>query len=215
MKIETFPFVAPKTTRFSRIGTPSDQIQELVVALHGYGQLAPSFAESLVPIAADHRLIVCPEALSRFYMSHRHRLVGATWMTYEEREFEILDYVLYLDDLVTGILEDLPADVSITVLGFSQGCPTATRWIGNDGVAPDRVILWGADPAHDHTDGEWDVLADIPEILLVAGSTDKIMSEDRLIAAEEALRDHQCTFRTVRYEGGHEIDADVLRPLFK
>ncbi len=215
LKIETFPFVAPKTTRFSRIGVPSDQIKEVVVALHGYGQLAPVFAESLLPLATEERLIVCPEALSRFYTSHRHRVVGATWMTYEEREFEIMDYVLYLDDLIQGILEDVPADVVITVLGFSQGCPTASRWIGNDGVAPDRIILWGADPAHDHSDDEWNVLADVPEIVLVAGSNDKIMTEDRLIKAEEALRDHQCSFRTLLYEGGHDIDKEVLTSLFE
>ena len=212
--IRTFPFVAPKTTRYAQVGDVTEDIKELVIALHGYGQLAPEFAKSFTPIASGSRLIICPEALSRFYTSHRKRIVGATWMTYEDREFEIMDYVLYLDNLVSGFLNDLPADIRITVLGFSQGCPTATRWVGNDGIAPDRLILWGADPAHDLSEDEWDVLADVPEIVLVAGSEDKYISEDRLIRAEEALRDHQCSFQTIRYDGGHEIEPDQLIPLF-
>ena len=208
--IQTFPFLTQKSTRFSQIGTVGDHIKEVWFALHGYGQLAPSFAEDFSAISSNDRLVVCPEALSRFYTSHRTRTVGATWMTYEDREFEILDYVAYLDDLAASILSQVPADVQIGVFGFSQGCHTATRWIGNDGIAPDRMILWGSDPAHDLSADEWSVLADIPVIQLVAGSEDRYLPEDRIIKAEESLRDHQCTFETHRYEGGHDMIESLL-----
>ena len=135
-------------------------------------------------------------------------------MTSEDREFEIMDYVTYLDGLTEEILEDAPENIRVVVLGFSQGCHTASRWVGNGTFSPDRLILWGADPAHDMSQEEWDALADVQEITLVAGSADEYLPAERLIKAEEALRDHQCAFTTVRYEGKHEMVRDVLKGLW-
>jgi len=208
MKIHRF--VTPKTSRFAQIGEFSDSTEEVVFALHGFGQLAFGFAEHLTPLESPERVIICPEALSRFYTSHKDRKVGATWMTSEDREFEIMDYVTYLDGLAETILEEAPEHVRVVVLGFSQGCHTATRWIGNGGMIPDKLILWGTDPAHDLTEEEWESLSDIPSIAFVVGLADNYMPEERVISAEEALRDHQCAFRTVRFDGGHELDQAVL-----
>ncbi|NQV72211.1 hypothetical protein HQ496_03735 [bacterium] len=212
--IQIHRFVTPKTTRFAQIGELSEETTEIIIALHGYGQLASEFAQSFLPLASPNRVIICPEALSRFYTNHRARVSGATWMTSEDREFEIMDYVTYLDGLTEEILEDAPENIRVVVLGFSQGCHTASRWVGNGTFSPDRLILWGADPAHDLSQEEWDALADVKEITLVAGSEDEYLPADRLIKAEEALRDHQCTFNTVRYEGKHEMVRDVLKGLW-
>ena len=212
--IQIHRFVTPKTTRFAQIGEFSEETTEIIVALHGYGQLASEFAQSFLPLASPSRVIICPEALSRFYTNHRARVSGATWMTSEDREFEIMDYVTYLDGLTEEILEDAPENIRVVVLGFSQGCHTASRLVGNGTFSPDRLILWGADPAHDLSQEEWDALADVQEITLVAGSADEYLPAERLIKAEEALRDHQCAFTTVRYEGKHEMVRDVLKGLW-
>ncbi len=212
--IQVNRFVTPKTSRFAQIGELSSSTRELVFALHGYGQLASDFAKVVSPIASEGRVIICPEALSRFYTHHRSRTVGATWMTSEDREYEIMDYVTYLGGLASALVEETSEEVSVTVLGFSQGCPTASRWVGNGHLKPQMVILWGSGPAHDLSDEEWDALADVPEILLVAGSNDNFLPEDRIISAEEDLRDHQCSYRTIRYDGGHELNAELLTTLF-
>ncbi|MDA1028997.1 MAG: hypothetical protein O3B41_08090 [Bacteroidetes bacterium] len=208
-------FVTPRTTRFAQIGEISDDTKEVVFALHGYGQLAASFAQILLPLAGPDRVIICPEALSRFYTNHQTKQVGATWMTVEDREFEIMDYVTFLDGLASELLDDAPEDVKVEVFAFSQGCHTACRWMGNGTFQPARLILWGSDPAGDLSDEEWDSLSDINEITLVVGSNDPYLPEERIIKAEEALRDHQCAFTTVRYEGKHEMVPDVLHALWK
>ena len=212
--IKVHRFVTPKTTRFAQIGELSEETTEIIFALHGYGQLASDFAQSFLPLATPGRVIVCPEALSRYYTNHRARVSGATWMTSEDREFEIMDYVRYLDGLAGEILEDAPDEIRVVVLGFSQGCHTASRWMGNGTFTPDRLILWGADPANDLSPEEWDSLSNILEITLVAGSEDEYLPAERLIKAEENLRDHQCTFSTVRYDGKHAIMRDVLKELW-
>ena len=56
----------PRTARYWHVGTPD--ARDVWVALHGYGQLAEYFVRHFVPFAGDERLVVAPEALSRFYV---------------------------------------------------------------------------------------------------------------------------------------------------
>src|SRR5690606_17166198 len=84
----------PGTLRTTRLRTPrtarcavrgpadASAVHELWFALHGYGQLAASLANDIGAIDDGTRLIVAPEALSRFYFakpfeSHREAPVGA------------------------------------------------------------------------------------------------------------------------------------------
>ena len=132
-----------KVTRTARYWTVGDPGQgdggEIWFVLHGYKQLARRFLRRFEALATDRRMLVAPEALSRFYVSPepgRHgprSVVGATWMTREDRLNEIEDYVAYLD----GLAEELgAARHRMTVLGFSQGVATATRWVVRGAVRP-------------------------------------------------------------------------------
>jgi hypothetical protein len=136
-----------RTARYWTLGTP-ESAEEVWLVLHGYKQLARRFIRRFKPIDNGLRLIVAPEALSRFYVSQeqgRHgvaSVVGATWMTREDRLNEIRDYVGYLDQLVVRI-EGETGKVPLTVVGFSQGVATAARWAISGSRAPSRLILWG------------------------------------------------------------------------
>ncbi len=207
-------YVTPRTTRYVILGDPDGPVNEVIFALHGWGQLAEGFASDLVSLVREGRLIICPEALSKFYVGFQPRQTGSSWMTSYDREFEIMDYVTYLDGLAEMILEDLPEDVRIEVFAFSQGCHTASRWIGNGTIKPKRFTLWGSDPAEDLSDDEWDAVSDVDDIQLVAGTLDQFVTRGRLLRAEEAFRDHQCRFETIRYEGGHHLQDSVLMDLF-
>ena len=102
----------------------------------------------------------------------------------------------------------------IVVFAFSQGCHTASRWVGNGVLKPKRMILWGSDPAEDLSPEEWDAVSDVDDIQVVAGTLDRFVTGGKLQRAEEALRDHQCTFEIIRYEGGHHLQDSVLTDLF-
>src|ERR1019366_4806806 len=104
-----------KTARYYTLGQIGPEITDVWFACHGYGQLASDFAAEFECIEAPERLIVVPEALSRFYVPAGPGLhgpdakVGATWMTREDRESEIADYVSYLDELYGEIMKGLDA----------------------------------------------------------------------------------------------------------
>lgn len=207
-----------RTARYWTLGEPTG-IREVWFALHGYKQLARRFLRRFEPIDDGARFIVAPEALSRFYVSTeqgRHgsaSVVGATWMTREEREHEIGDYVRYLDRLADEVLARTPPGLPVIVLGFSQGVATAARWAALGRHRPDRLLLWGDfTPPDLPAEAAREALADV-DLVLVRGSRDPSLSA-RLAEQERGrLAELGLPYRTVAYDGGHDIDEATLRRL--
>lgn len=202
----------PRTARYLTLGQPESG--DVWVVLHGYGQLAGRFLRRFEPIDDGSRHIVAPEALSRFYVrseAGRHgpeSTVGATWMTREDRETEIRDYVRYLDILAEEVV---PRGAKVTVLGFSQGVATACRWATQGSVRPDRLVLWGDffPPDLDMAEAErrW---RDV-DVVLVRGAADRTLGSERLARHEaDRLARAGLSPRTVGYEGGHDIEPSTL-----
>ena len=126
----------PRSARYHLLGDRRGA-EELWLVLHGYSQLASSFLKWFEPVARPGRLIVAPEGLSRAYFDESGaRRVGASWMTREDREAEIEDYVRYLDALTDELMGSIPPLPRIQVHGFSQGAATAARWAAGILLAP-------------------------------------------------------------------------------
>lgn len=208
-----------RSARYLVLGQPHTGTRALWVALHGYGQLASRFARQCRPLAADDRLVVVPEALSRFYVeaptggSHVHARVGATWMTREDRLAEISDYVAYLDRVVGRVAEELPALPPVHLLGFSQGAATAGRWALFGAVPLASLTLWGGGLPDDLDLGALrERLAGAPVVLMV-GDADQHRPVERASAQAAALNEAGIAARVVTYAGGHRLEAGPLRTL--
>jgi predicted esterase len=198
----------PRTARYVTFGSAAAEASEVWFGFHGYGQLAPRFASRLSPLDDGRRLIVVPEGLSRFYVDARRGIVGASWMTREDRLHEIDDYVAYLDQLAAAILPT-PAP-PVHLLGFSQGSATACRWVERGAIRPVRVLLWGGEVPPDI---DWSRAAarfrDV-EMVLVAGDRDEFATPEALKRHETVLKENGVRHRTVRFSGGHVIEPGVL-----
>lgn len=211
-----------RTARYWVLGHASAAPREAWFVLHGYGQLARRFLRRFRPLDDGTRLVIAPEGLSRFYTGSepgRHgpeSVVGATWMTREDRLAEIDDYVRYLDRLADVLLSGR-RDARVTVLGFSQGVATAARWCALGRMRPSRLVLWG-----DFLPPDLDLVAAREawagaEVVLVRGTRDATLaSGSRADAEREALSRAGLEVRRVSYEGGHDIEpatlADLARP---
>ena len=205
-----------KTARYWTLGQP-EKAREVWLVLHGYKQLARRFLRRFTPIDDGTRLVVAPEALSRFYVSAeegRHgsaSVVGATWMTREDRLSEIADYVRYLDALAVEVRSQCTeSDAPVTVLGFSQGVATAARWVTHGDIVPRRLVLWGDFSPPDLDFDRARVALEHVDVALVRGRQDRALSAT--LAQEESARlaDAGIDYTTILYDGGHDIDADAL-----
>jgi predicted esterase len=205
-----------RTARYATLGEPDARVREVGFVCHGYGQLAAQFAGIFAPVESRERLIVAPEGLSRFYLgsSNQHGAdakVGAAWMTREDRENEIKDYVHYLDLLYADILNRVPRDgVRVFALGFSQGAATACRWACRGACRIDHLILWAGMPPPDLDLGAAAAVFRRTRLTLVVGNGDPLVRRESVIEVEGRLRRHHIDYELVRFEGGHHIDTPVL-----
>lgn len=203
----------PRTARFLTLGSLDHSATDVWFALHGYGQLATRLARRLTTLDDSRRLVVIPEGLSRYYVNHRAKLVGASWMTREDRLAEIADYVEYLDRVLDTVKAAgaVAGESALTVLGFSQGTHTACRWIAEGHVRATRAVLWGAGLPID-LDFSTGAL-ERTEIVFVRGESDPHQTADQVDADREVLRRHGIRHRAITHRGGHEIDPEILREL--
>lgn len=209
----------PRTARYYTMGTVGEGVDELWIVCHGYAQLARPFLAALAPIASPSRLIVAPEALSRFYVDRTSMSmdppprVGATWMTREDREHEIADQVTYLDALHDHVRASLSGSVRLRVLGFSQGVATVTRWLAFGRTRAHEVILWaGSFPSDLDARRLAERLGTAP-VVVVAGTGDELVTRQTLEAQLPTLRDAGLAARLVTFDGAHRLDRATLRAL--
>lgn len=130
-----------KQARFYTIGNPHSK--KCLFVLHGYGQLAYYFLQKFSHEALTDFYIVAPEGEHRFYLSGTAGRVGASWMTKELRLIDIEENNAYLNRLYTHISNQGNFE-KISVLGFSQGGATASRWIQQANFKVDNFILWAS-----------------------------------------------------------------------
>jgi predicted esterase len=209
-----------RSARYHTLGPLDESATEVWIVCHGFAQLAGRFMRHFLPLDDGSRLIVAPEALNRFYVEQTSgphgpdSKVGATWMTREDRLREIEDYVGYLDALSDEIFSKVPREQApLTVLGFSQGVATVSRWVVQGRTRPDHLILWAErlPPEIDLGAGA-EQLAAIPKLSVVAGLKD--LEAQRVLPLEkERLQRLGLHYTLVSFDGGHHLDEETLRRL--
>ena len=208
-----------RTARYYTLGSAGPHLREVWLVCHGYRQLARRFLPRFADLDDGTRLIVAPEGLSRFYLHDaegRHGKevpVGATWMTREDRENEITDYVEFLDVVLEEVTRESGGDTPLTVLGFSQGAHTVCRWVAVGEAAVARLILWGAYLPDDFDLDRGPDRLGSAEIVLVRGLLDQFISEEAHASQEARLEELGIPFKTITHAGGHELDPALLREI--
>lgn len=212
MQIHHFPVT--KTARYAALGELHRDVRHVWFVCHGYGQLATTFIEHFHPLDDGYNAIVAPEALSRFYVKRLEGRVGATWMTKEDRETDIQDYVHYLDALYQAIFQQIPREqVKVHLMGFSQGAATVSRWIAEGSVSLDSWILWGGLFPHDLNFEVNPAKLKTTPTFMVYGDEDPFQDEAKMQERHQLVADAGLTYHYMSFQGGHEIPADALRAL--
>ncbi|MFL5501956.1 MAG: alpha/beta hydrolase [Gemmatimonadaceae bacterium] len=210
-----------RSARYAMMGSFDADLSEVWFVCHGQGQLAARFLSRFLPLERDDRLFIAPEALSRYYLAAHvagpHRAgtpVGAIWMTSEDREREIDDYVSYLDLLHHEVFSKVArAEVKLWVLGFSQGVSTAARWVVRGKVEPDRVVLCSGVFPPEVTAADATRVARQSPVTIAFGSTDEFATPELVSAQKDRLDELGVDCQLIGFEGGHEITPEFLARL--
>lgn len=187
--------------------------KELIFVIHGYGQQAKYFIRKFGALENDKTCIIAPEGLSRFYLEGFSGRVGATWMTKEERLTDIKNYINYL----SSVYEQLTSgreDLKTSIIGFSQGAATASRWAAMSQIPFDKLILWAGifPPDMDFEKASHQFFG--KKIYYVYGTEDPFLTNERMDEMKELSRKLEVTPAIISFKGGHDISEPPLKQIF-
>ena len=173
-------FTTPRTARYLLLGEPGPGITHVWVCLHGHGQSVADLAHQLQNLDTPERLLVLPEALSRYDQPGAGPEAPATqaaWFATDSLLPDFDDLGTYLDALTEQVLAACPPHTPLTVLGGGHGAAAACRWLANNGTDYHRLILCAPvfPPAIDRRA----TLVALPErpVLVVSTTTDTYTPE--------------------------------------
>jgi len=205
--------------RYFKLGEISMQTKKAWFVLHGYGQLAKYFLKKFKVLEPHSVCVIAPEGLSRFYLEDVNKRakggsnrVGATWMTKENRLMDIENYLTFLDTVYHTEIGNRK-DIEITVVGFSQGGATASRWVLDEKIKFDNLILWAGifpddmDFIHAHK-----VLSS-KKVQLVYGTNDPFLTDERLMQMKTLTEKLNIPSEVITFDGAHEMDEKTLERL--
>lgn len=178
--------------------------QQILLALHGYGQLAQFFYRKFQTFENDYGLVI-PEGPHRFYLEGSSGRVGASWMTKEWREQDIAENTRYLLQLTAEIRRSYP-NAKLTLLGFSQGGATAARLYQAAPSLFSQLILWASvfppDISMEH-------FSMGNKMDFVIGSEDPYFDSENIEKIKHKYTELGFDIHT--FAGAHDLDAQMLR----
>lgn len=192
-----------KTARVFTHGNPD--APEVWILLHGYGMLASQMITAFEDIVSDHLFFIAPEGLSRFYWKGFDGPVVASWMTKEDRQDEIDDYIKYLNQLIDTYQLNTK---KINVLGFSQGVATMSRWLSNNNLKLNKCVFWAGEPPADID--YVNVFKRIDQAYFIYGKNDLFISETQLSKITKLFKPLLNQLEIIPFEGKHELNKELL-----
>jgi len=197
--------------RYFQLGELNKSTKQIWFVLHGQGHLAQYFIKQFEPLDNNSNLVIAPEGLNRYYIDGFTGRVGATWMTKEDRLTDIGNYINFLNTIHDEVLSSAPANITINLLGFSQGVATFTRWALQKHINFHRLILWaGIFPYDMDFDLGKQKLKDV-EIFSVLGNKDPYVNDKIIMEQMDYETRLGLEVKKIRFDGEHELNAEVLK----
>jgi predicted esterase len=175
----------------------------ILIALHGYGQLAQYFYRKF-SFLSDNWGVIIPEGPHRFYLEGSAGRVGASWMTKEWRIQDIADNIAYLQQLIEKIRAAYPK-AKLHLLGFSQGGATAARFYQQYPELFSQLILWASVFPPDI---EKQSFPKGKKLDFVLGKQDPYFKLDSQTKVAQEYT--ELGFESHSFEGPHDIDRQML-----
>ncbi len=206
-------FSTPRTAHYYSTETGPSTPENVWILFHGYGQSAMHFLNNFKDFKPQNSLLIAPEGLSKFYLKGVDGRVGASWMTRENREFEIQDQLQLVDHLLAKI--DPNGSLKIHLFGFSQGAAVACRWYQHTSRKVENLVIWGAGLPIE-TDATMAQKYEACNTIFVLGDEDEFIKEERLTQYYQTLNDLQFRHNVITYKGAHRLEKtgfDSLKSL--
>lgn len=195
---------------YSKLGTLSEYDNTLWMVFHGIGYLSRHFIKPFSKLDLNANTVIAPQAPSKYYSDNQYSRVGASWLTKEETQAEIVNVLQYLDAVYYQ--ENMSRYRKFLCLGYSQGVSVMMRWIGLRKIPVDALVIYAGRIPSEMKKEHFSHLDEHTRILSVIGKNDPYVTtnviEEEKLKIQELFPYQQKS--AILFEGSHEIKAAVL-----
>lgn len=212
--MEEYNFKTLINSKFYLSNPLTNKVKKIWIVFHGYGQLAKYFLRKFDEFSSEENIFIAPQALNQFYLKGFNGRVGSTWMTSEDREEKIEDYINYLSNLDDLIFQLKQLDVEVNVLGFSQGGNTLSRYLQNTKLSINKIVFWASKYADDINQTEFFKKFTTCSFYLVYGVNDQLVPEFKIQHVLSEFNKFLIYPNIIKFNGGHEICEKIFLKVF-
>jgi predicted esterase len=197
------------TNSYSTLNTLTSKTKNVWFVCHGLGFLSRYFIQYFNELNPDENYIIAPQAQSKHYLKNQYKHVGASWLTKEKTQKEIPNVLNYLNSVYNT--EQIPNNLNVIILGFSQGVSIATRWIAQHTIKCNTLVLYAGKVPREFSSDDF---KHIPSIKLIVGDKDEYVTPGVLESEKEysdALFEKRIEYIT--FDGKHEMKRELINKL--
>lgn len=201
----------PRTGRYYRLNSVQSLTKNVWIVFHGYGQLAKYFIKHFEELDENENCIIAVEGLSRFYVDGLSGRVGASWMTKDDREQEIIDQSIYINTVLKDAgVDPNSSDYNLIVMGFSQGTATAIRWMVNNRVRPKHLVMWAGSFPHDVDASQKPEIFQGLSLHYAYGNEDQFLKDVDMNEKLAEMKKTGMEINSWTFDGKHVMDKPTL-----
>ncbi len=203
------------TNTYTTLNTFSEKTRFVWMVFHGMGHLSRYFIKHFEGLNAEENYVIAPQAPSKYYQDKRFKYVGASWLTKENTTVEKENVLTYIDAIWKTEQEFWKRkDVSIILLGYSQGVSIVSRWASSRKIQCKHLILHSGSIPTELVPKDFDYLKDDTIVTYLYGNKDEYITEVR--STEEQFKGSHLFGNRLRvkvFEGIHEVSEVEIKNL--
>lgn len=203
------------TNTYSTLNKLTDKTKNVWIVCHGLGYLSRYFIRYFKILNSEENYIIAPQAHSKYYQGSDFKYVGASWITKENTEKEIQNVLRNLDAIFEA--ENIPDDMNLIVLGFSQGVSISMRWVVSRKIKCEKLIIFSGSIPKEIKKEDILFLKDHNcDIYCVVGSEDEFLTDVRKKDEANKLKElFDDNVSITIFNGKHELKKEVLLEIIK
>ena len=193
---------------YNTLNSLSPNTKNIWLVFHGIGYLSRYFITYFSSLNSEENYIICPQAPSKYYKGDNYKRVGASWLTKENTVLETENVLNYIDAVIEN--EEIPKNINLIVLGYSQGVSIASRWVAKRQQLCEKLILISGVFPNELSSNDFTHLPHL-KVSHTVGSNDPLFEKENVKKQEDRMQTIFPQIKYINHNGGHQMDFNLLK----
>ncbi|MGB5226641.1 MAG: esterase [Eudoraea sp.] len=200
------------TNTYETLNELTDITKNVWIVFHGIGYLSKYFLKYFDELNPEDNYIIAPQAPSKYYLNNSYKHVGASWLTKENTETEIINNLNYLDAILEE--ETILSNRNLIIFGYSQGVSMAARWVAQRKIVCNQLVLYAGGIPNELNATDFTHLGNNTQITIIIGNKDEYLTKERLsIEREKSRTIFNGKAKEHIFDGGHIVKKELINSL--